>query len=226
MQLKRKRSESELSSSSSAFGSPSRPEQLTMMDMDSVANVSPIRQTSRSSTPSHLHSRTLKRFRNSRPSDEEIHERTLNMLYTAQKQHLAHQQISPFANLTIQPQPHPAQMPSQGAQASLHNFWKLPNAAPASSTSTPPTVDHLVYDSPTNCDDCGETLYEGVSEDSMDVDGFCSEVDTSCGGCGKHVCSHCSITNLGEQRKCLICAGRKVWVGGLGWTGVSGIKVC
>lgn len=73
MQLKRKRSESELSSSSSPFGSPSRPEQLAMMDMDSMANVSPIRRTSRSSTPSHLHSRTLKRFRNSRPSDEEIH---------------------------------------------------------------------------------------------------------------------------------------------------------
>ncbi|KAI1463224.1 uncharacterized protein F4812DRAFT_447540 [Daldinia caldariorum] len=226
MQLKRKRSESELSSSSSAFGSPSRPEQLSMMEMDSIANVSPIRQTSRSSTPSHLHSRTMKRFRNSRPSDEEIHERTLNMLYTAQKQHFSHQQTHPFASLPTHRQPHPAQMPSQGAQASLHDLWKLPHVAPTSNTSVPPPVDRLVYDSPTNCDDCGETLREGAGEDSMDLDGFGSDVDAGCAGCGKHVCSHCSITNLGEQRKCLICAGRKVWVGGLGWTGVSGIKVC
>ncbi|KAI8959830.1 hypothetical protein F5Y11DRAFT_331916 [Daldinia sp. FL1419] len=227
MQLKRKRSESELSSSSSAFGSPSRPEQLTMMDMDSIANVSPIRRTSRSTTPSHLPSRTMKRFRNSRPSDEEIHERTLNMLYTAQKQHMSYQQASPFTGLLTQPQPQPQpmQLTSQGAQASLHNFWKLPNAAATSSTLVSPPIDHLVYDGPTSCEDCGEALHEGASEDSMDVDDF-SAVETGCSDCGKHVCSHCSITNLGEQRKCLICAGRKVWVGGLGWAGVSGIKVC
>ena len=99
------------------------------MDLDT----SPIRRTSRSSTPAHLHSRTMKRFRDSRPSDEEIHrkfyewrahrhhhqnqsstslrqdptERTLNMLYTAQRQQIAHQEHVQMAGLTIQPQPQP-----------------------------------------------------------------------------------------------------------------------
>ncbi|KAI0149740.1 hypothetical protein F4776DRAFT_602979 [Hypoxylon sp. NC0597] len=232
MVLKRKRSESELSlSSSSAFNSPPRPDHFSSMDLDT----SPIRRTSRSSTPSHLPSRTMKRFRDSRPSDEEIHQRTLNMLYTAQKQHIAYQhrqeQVQMMAGLAIQPQPQPrpqiAPTHAHGAQASLHSFWKLPSAAGAPAVAAPPSVNALVYDGPANCEDCGQTLREGASnEDAMDVDDFGAVAETSCGACGKHVCSHCSITNLGEQRRCLICAGKKVWVGGLGWAGVSSIRVC
>ncbi|KAI0380186.1 hypothetical protein F5Y04DRAFT_257631 [Hypomontagnella monticulosa] len=226
MQLKRKRSESELSISSSVFSSPTKPEQFTMMDLDG-SNTSPLRRLSRGSTPSHLPSRTMKRFRDSRPSDEEIHQRTLNMLYTAQKQHIAHQHHSQFANLATQPRPQPASTASQGAQASLHSFWKLPNTATPSSTFAQPSIDRLVYDGPSNCEDCGQALAGGSGdEDSMDVDSFSAEGETSCGACGKHVCSHCSITNMGEQRRCLICAGKKVWVGGLGWAGVSTVKVC
>lgn len=75
--LKRKRSDSELSfSSGSTFSSPPRPgsssfDFCTMaMAMDGRPPAfSPIR----SRTPSHLHSRTMKRFRNNRPSDEEVH---------------------------------------------------------------------------------------------------------------------------------------------------------
>lgn len=251
MQLKRKRSESELSISSSIFSSPTKPEQFTAMDMDDN-NTSPLRRMSRGSTPSHLPSRTMKRFRDSRPSDEQIHrkfyewrahqrrqsqsnsfsrqsptERTLNMLYTAQKQHIAHQHHSQFASLATQPRPQPASTASQGAQASLHSFWKLPSAAAPPTTLVQPPVDRLTYDGPSNCEDCGQALAGGVGdEDSMDVDGFGADTETSCGACGKHVCSHCSITNLGEQRRCLICAGKKVWVGGLGWAGVSAVKVC
>ncbi|KAI0837594.1 hypothetical protein F5Y06DRAFT_69410 [Hypoxylon sp. FL0890] len=233
MVLKRKRSESELSlSSSSAFSSPARPDPFSAMDLDT----SPIRRTSRGSTPAHLPSRTMKRFRDSRPSDEEIHQRTLNMLYTAQKQQIANQQLQEqvqMAALTIQPQPLPQPRPqntpvhSQGAQASLHSFWKLPSAVAPSTVATNPSVNTLVYDGPVNCEDCGQTLREGASdEDAMDVDSFGTGAETGCAACGKHVCSHCSITNLGEQRRCLICAGKKVWVGGLGWAGVSSVKVC
>ncbi|KAI1414050.1 hypothetical protein F5Y13DRAFT_159637 [Hypoxylon sp. FL1857] len=230
MVLKRKRSESEMSlSSSSAFSSPPRPDHFSAMDLDT----SPIRRTSRSSTPAHLHSRTMKRFRDSRPSDEEIHQRTLNMLYTAQRQQIAlqhhHQEHVQMAGLTIlpQPRPQPPTAHSQGAQASLHSFWKLPSTAAPPTIAASPLVNSSVYDGPINCEDCGQTLREGASdEDAMDVDEFGTGVETSCGACGKHVCSHCSITNLGEQRRCLICAGKKVWVGGLGWAGVSSVKVC
>ncbi|KAI1378808.1 hypothetical protein F4677DRAFT_412059 [Hypoxylon crocopeplum] len=223
MVLKRKRSESELSfSSASTFNSPPRPDQFTMMDMD-ACNTSPFHRTSRGSTPGHLHSRTMKRFRNSRPSDEEVHQRTLNMLYTAQRQHIAHQHSQPDSLNATHTHPHPpTTTPSQGAQASLHSFWKLPTAAPPSAAALP-SIDH---DRAANCEDCGQTLREGAGdEDSMDVDGFGGEAQTGCGACGKHVCSHCSITNLGEQRRCLICAGKKVWIGGLGWAGV-GVRAC
>ncbi|KAI1106152.1 hypothetical protein F4804DRAFT_301605 [Jackrogersella minutella] len=224
MVLKRKRSESELSfCSSSAFSSPPRPDIFATMDIDS----SPIRFASRGSTPAHLHSRTMKRFRNSRPSDEEIHQRTLNIMYTAQKQQIAHQQNFHLDSLAISPRPQPPSTQSQGGQASLHNFWKLPSTTAPSNPPAPAPVSPAAYDGPTNCEDCGQALREGASnEDSMDVDSFSAEANTGCGACGKHVCSHCSITNMGEQRRCLICAGKKVWVGGLGWAGVSSVKVC
>ncbi|KAI2471326.1 hypothetical protein F4781DRAFT_387288 [Annulohypoxylon bovei var. microspora] len=225
MVLKRKRSESELSfSSSSAFSSPPRPDQFSAMDIDT----SPIRM-SRGSTPAHLHSRTMKRFRDSRPSDEEIHQRTLNMLYTAQKQQIAHQnhQHSQLNTFATQIQPQTPSTHSQTAQASLHSFWKLPSSAAPQTAPTLALADHSMYEGPSNCEDCGQTLREGAGdEESMDVDSFGAGTDTGCGSCGKHVCSHCSITNLGEQRQCLICAGKKVWVGGLGWAGIASLKVC
>ncbi|KAI6083569.1 hypothetical protein F4821DRAFT_244600 [Hypoxylon rubiginosum] len=223
MVLKRKRSESEFSfDSSSTFCSPTRLDQFAnVMDTDGD-NSSFLRRFQRNTTPAHLSGRTMKRFRDSRPSDEEVHQRTLNMLYSAQKQHVAHEQQSPFGSLATQPQPEPA-APSHGSQASLHNFWKLP--------PKPAAVSHgavrAQVDQHTNCDDCGQTLREGLGDDdSMDVDGFGADAETGCAACGKHVCSHCSITNLGEQRRCLICAGKKVWIGGLGWAGISGLKVC
>ncbi|KAI1638761.1 hypothetical protein F4809DRAFT_598869 [Biscogniauxia mediterranea] len=226
MLLKRKRSESELSfSSSSGLGSPSKHD--ITMDMGGLRIV----------TPAHLPSRTMKRFRDSRPSDEEVHQRTLNMLFTAQKQQQQHHHHQPTSAFTMScPQPaapftreaSPA-APSQGAQASLHKFWNLPNPSPLSNASpASPPVDRSIY-APTNCEDCGQGLGGvdgGADDNAMDVDSFDVGVDTACSGCGKHVCSHCSITNLGEQRRCLICAGRKVWVGGLGWTTSAGVSVC
>ncbi|KAI1774585.1 hypothetical protein F4818DRAFT_66408 [Hypoxylon cercidicola] len=244
MVLKRKRSESEISlSSSSTFCSPPRSDQLAVvMDVDGT-NTSPLRHFLRNTTPAHLPSRTIKRFRDNRPSDEEVHrkfyawrahhqaasavgpsaharphaERTLNMLYSAQKQH--HQ----LDSLATQPQFHPAIQPQpQESQSSLHSFWKLPKAADVSANAVLTAIDL-----PTSCEDCGHALRGGYGEgDSMDVDGFSTDAETGCVTCGKHVCSHCSITNLGDQRRCLICAGKKVWIGGLGWAGTSGLKVC
>lgn len=73
----------------------------------------------------------------------------------------------------------------------------------------------------TNCDDCGGNL--GDCNDDMEIDGYGGD-DAACGACGKHVCFGCSVSNLGEQRRCLQCAGRKVWVGGIGWAN-AGVSV-
>lgn len=92
MLLKRKRSEDELSCFSSGgigYSSPMRSDHgdVVMMDTDTCSPVSPshpaaafspgMQSRSRSCTPSHLPSRTFKRLRNGRPSDQEVHRKLL-----------------------------------------------------------------------------------------------------------------------------------------------------
>ncbi|KAI0126626.1 hypothetical protein BJ170DRAFT_413577 [Xylariales sp. AK1849] len=233
MYLKRKRSESEFSISSSScassvFSSPPRPTDHTAMTFD-LTSPSPSRPLSSRSTTtsSHLPSRTMKRFRDSRPSDAEVHRKTLDMLFSAAQEARPQQQPPVFSHPSLPTQQHHA------AQTSLHTFWNLPSSPNPS--SLPPSTSAPPIDTPITCEDCGQGLRGGAADDAMDidtsvdvdVDDSSSSAAASCGACGKHVCSHCSITNLGEQRQCLICAGRKVWVGGLGWTTNGlGLGVC
>ena len=50
--------------------------------------------------------------------------------------------------------------------------------------------------------------------DAMDVD-MLMDIDTvgganhACSECGKIVCHSCAVSNLGAERKCLFCAGKK-----------------
>ncbi len=69
MQLKRKRSDSELSFSS-VLSSPPRPSTLDFGAMDTDCRRPFVLQVP---TPSHLHSRTMKRHRDNRPSEAEVH---------------------------------------------------------------------------------------------------------------------------------------------------------
>lgn len=62
--------------------------------------------------------------------------------------------------------------------------------------------------------------------------GFETYINT-CSTCSRAVCFSCSVSNLGEQRRCLMCAGRdgagtkknKRLGGGMGWT-FGGVTVC
>ncbi|ROV95854.1 hypothetical protein VSDG_05139 [Cytospora chrysosperma] len=264
MLLKRKRSDDELSpfspgATGHGFSSPLPSDNgdidMVMMDTDTPLSpktiiLSPTTQIrSRSCTPSHLPSRTVKRLRNGRPSDDEVHrpflswgmfpdsllhdvrastENTLKMLYQAQHpqpQRPQHQFSAP-AQAVSMPPPQPPAAPVQN-QPSLHSFWKIP-AAPRPSSSTfsvssaaSPSID-AVIDHPTSCEDCGVGL--GGEDATMDDGyGFETYINT-CSSCSKAVCFSCSISNLGEQRRCLACAGGetsnidKKWVGGTGWT--------
>ena len=52
----------------------------------------------------------------------------------------------------------------------------------------------------------------------MDIDMAGDGGNHACTGCGRQVCHSCAVSNLGAERKCLLCAGKeKKWVGGLGW---------
>lgn len=76
----------------------------------------------------------------------------------------------------------------------------------------------------TNCEDCDANLIPGNDGDAMDVD-MMMNIDIAgdggnhaCSQCGRMVCHGCAVSNLGAERKCLLCAGKqKKWVGGIGW---------
>ncbi|PSR88801.1 hypothetical protein BD289DRAFT_481938 [Coniella lustricola] len=252
MFLKRKRSEDELSSfSSSAIGcsSPALSENgnVVMMDVDhSVSPRSSVFMTSlpnrsRSCTPSHLHSRTFKRLRNGRPSDQEVHQNTLKLLYQAQQPSPHQDSIAspPVSSTPVSPMPF-SQAPSAQKQSSLHSFWRIPTtqSTPAASLSTDvsaagPSLADTV-DRPTICEDCGVGLNE---EDCTMDDGYGFETYiNACSACAKAVCFSCSVSNLGEQRRCLACAGKQIaptdesknWAGTMRWPShpSNGVFVC
>lgn len=159
-------------------------------------------------------------------------ENTLKMLYQAQQQPpQPHHVFSPPASNVSMPSMPPPQTPAQN-QPSLHSFWKLPNPQSSSShspspssalsTASGPSVE--MVNRPTACEDCGVGLSE---DDAMMDDGYGFETYINvCSACSRAVCFSCSVSNLGEQRQCLNCAGRhnmgtekiKKWVGGVGWT--------
>lgn len=110
----------------------------------------------------------------------------------------------------------------QTQQASLHSFWALPTQPTSrdssnmseSSLSIPTTLQE------THCDDCDTVLINGDGDAmdlDIDVDVYGGSLDFSCSQCRKPVCHQCAVSNLGQQRQCLTCAGRRQWVGGLGW---------
>lgn len=222
--LKRKRSASEL-------GSPPN---------NTIVDVSP--HASYRAPPPHLPSRTLKRYRDSRPSDDQVHrkfyewrahhsqaqnsclsaEHTLSLLYSAQRRPERHQQDplpDPQSSLA------PDSSSTLGDQQTLHRFWTIDSAS-TSAGSSPASDRPLPAETPSSCQDCGTSLTEGGGGDSMDLDGFpFNSANTACGACGKHVCFACSVSNLGEAKRCLQCAGRRVWIGGIGWA-QNGVSFC
>ncbi|PQE04244.1 orf21 protein [Rutstroemia sp. NJR-2017a BVV2] len=224
MYLKRKRSNSDISTTSSMLTSPLHNGNSMAIDSTAIAS------------PSLLSSRTRKRHRDNRPNEEIVHQHTLSLLYSAQ-QHQYNSFPTPTTSPTFAPvAPIPA--PNQAShQSSLHSFWQLPSArhtspgsdssSPSTSANTPALISNNQFFRPTNCEDCDASLSQedgdGMDVDMMmDVDGA-GEVNHACTSCGKAVCHSCAVSNLGMQRKCLGCAGRnarqggKRWVGGLGW---------
>lgn len=128
----------------------------------------------------------------------------MNLLYNAQAQHVA--PSSPLSATSPIAPPEQTQRPARPTQRSLHSFWNI-NAGPREVPSTSPMAE---APSPVDCEDCGAGLGSGDGG-AMDVDGYGLDGDRTCGACRKAVCSHCSVTNLGEQRRCLRCAGRRAW---------------
>ncbi|KAK4229245.1 hypothetical protein QBC38DRAFT_472955 [Podospora fimiseda] len=216
MVIKRKRSDSDFGSfNSTVGGGPS-----TNFNFDAIAAMDTARRgffSPRLSTPSHIHNRTMKRCRDNRPSEELIHQRTLNLLYSAQ-----HQQSSlpSTPEITVTPvTPHTPSRTTQSTgpqQLSLHSFWNLPssssssvNSSPSRSGSIPPPSTQQVSADSTTCEDCGVCLRGGANDSDGDMMMDVDMDGNTCCACGKAVCFGCSVSNLGENRRCLVCAGRE-----------------
>lgn len=167
MVIKRKRSESELSSFSSAFSSPTRPGSQSI-DTLAIGQINWGALSSRSSTPNHLPSRTMKRFRDNRPSESEVHrespnashrpvktltrtpppsERTLNLLYSAQqRQQHETPMVEIQTDISVDMSEAPAtETPARHSnnQRSLHSFWALPSPTSSLGGSPPQTAATL-----------------------------------------------------------------------------------
>ncbi|KAH7327054.1 hypothetical protein BKA65DRAFT_461616 [Rhexocercosporidium sp. MPI-PUGE-AT-0058] len=222
MVLKRKRSDSEISTSSSLLSSPLSASGYMSIDYPSTQSSIP--------TPSLFSSRTRKRYRDNRPSESEVHQHTLSLLFSgAQKPQQAAALPTSFRSSMTTQDPVsslPSTTGSQSSssqQASLHSFWHGPMASGTrqsspssnysnSSANTPSTASQMnTFFPATNCEDCDVSL--GQDADAMDVD-MMMDIDMggagshACTACGKQVCHSCAVSNLGSERKCLNCAGR------------------
>lgn len=253
MVIKRKRSDSHLSSFSSALASPPR---ASSFNFDAISAMDTARRgffSPRLPTSSHMPGRTRKRFRDNRPPEAIIHrrsppirftmmslgtvtylffhlaERTLNLLFSAQQQQHTQQQAPspPQVQVTeLTPTLVPSEVHPDQHQRSLHSFWKLPTRTVASPSSSQASLTSSLSPiampnsstavASTTCDDCGVGLLE--SDACGDQDGIMMDIDrggemgeNTCGACGKTVCFSCSVSNLGEHRRCLACAGRRDW---------------
>ena len=250
MVLKRKRSDCELGS---VFSSEQRLDS-GCFNFNSMSAMDTARRgffAPRVATPSHLPSRTMKRFRDNRPSEGEVYrkfsqahfcpftfspparlssERTLDVLYSAQRRphEPQHVQAAQVSRADAPTQAHAQSHYSCQQQRSLHSFWNLPPgpASSASSLALSPAPSNVSSPSPavapqsvaTNCEDCGVGLGDSDGDVMMDVDGYALGLeDRACGACGKAVCFSCSVSNLGEHRRCLSCAGPRGGVAGSSW---------
>ncbi|RDA91548.1 hypothetical protein CP533_4370 [Ophiocordyceps camponoti-saundersi (nom. inval.)] len=145
-----------------------------------------------------LNSRTLKRVRNGRPSEDEVHQRTLAILYSAQQREQQPSQQGEMQSATT-----PTPTADHDHQRTLHRYWNIASSPSscASSSSSSPQPDRsvtMMLDVDLSCDDCGAGLTDEAGEPSMQM---------ACVACGKHVCLGCSVSRLGEDRHCLHCVG-------------------
>ncbi|KAG6056934.1 hypothetical protein E4U17_001825 [Claviceps sp. LM77 group G4] len=229
MHLKRKRSSPELcsspSSSSSGFSSPSgiggTVDRFSRAfgKMPATGFLSP--------------GRTFKRHRNNRPSEEQVYQHTLELLYSAQLPSSSHdtQHIPPgipsHEDEIFMPSQQSTGQQQQQQQQSLHRFWSIPSA-PVSSPSVASSPGFCPQSSmpvpPCSCEDCGAGPSSNCGDPGVYLDTMATGI-SACGACGKHICFSCSVSNLGEEVRCLRCAGRRTKGGRGGWAG-GGTSIC
>lgn len=172
-------------------------------------------------TYTHINTRTSKRWRDSRPSEQVIHDNTIAKLFQAQRRLEAEASFernlwplnnaanTQYADVALTSPVHETKQKTLHAffgGSDLHNRSVQPYAGQGKSHH-PFGAENNHSVSARCCEDCGNTLNNtlGLSNDSlefMDVDSAANEY--SCVQCRRCICDLCSVK--GNYRVCLECA--------------------
>ncbi|KAL1899595.1 hypothetical protein Cpir12675_001363 [Ceratocystis pirilliformis] len=158
-------------------------------------------------------SRTMKRVRDLRPSEEQVHQHTLNLLMKGQREHAAQQKLQLLSHTSssadsaayVSPAPSPASQANSPSQQQQNSEQSQQQAAateaavqpqqrslhnfwklPSTTAPAPPASMQpitVVIPEITACDDCGRVLSRGVEPDGGDIDMEDGYLDSQCTAC-------------------------------------------
>jgi hypothetical protein len=153
-------------------------------------------------------------------------ENTLKMLYSAQQHH--HDQSQHHEQISQQTTTSQLAMASSRSlgQRSLHAFWKIPSPATLPDMLPPPIEKAALAlaNGQASCEDCGTRIPANEDDTLMEIDGYpdITAGASQCVACAKVVCGSCSVSNMGADPRCLVCAGRR----DVRWSREQGISAC
>ncbi|KAK6527142.1 hypothetical protein TWF281_010335 [Arthrobotrys megalospora] len=192
MVVKRKRSDDDdamsICSTSSRHSSTSPfSNNVMMMDTDAITQ---------HQIPLGVSSRTLKRWRNSRPDEKTVHDYTLSKLFSAQRS----SDPQPVPQTVVSPAYTPANHSHQSGQRNITSFFRRDPSHMTTFTGSQPAPQ--IRTTTVSCSDCDSTL----QTPPHDEEGECY----ACQGCRKTVCGGCSTggEEWGMERRCLECTLR------------------
>ena len=109
------------------------------------------------------------------------------------------------------------------AQASLHDFWHLPQRPNISNLDNAATNNLVDFQRHPRCQDCEADLGWLLNDDSVTFELGVDDIEYGatnyiCRVCGRMICDMCAVISIEQGRECLECkTSRKRWVGGIGW---------
>ncbi|KAK6508545.1 hypothetical protein TWF506_010632 [Arthrobotrys conoides] len=185
---KRKRSEDDDAMSICSTSSDHSSNNVMMVDNDAITQ---------HHIPLGVNSRTLKRYRDSRPDEKSVHDYTLSKLYSAQRSSNT-QQAEPQS--AISPAYTPANHSHQPAQRNITTFFRRDPSHMTTFTGNQPAPQ--IHTTTLSCADCDSVLQTLPH----DEEGECY----ACQSCRKTVCGGCSTGGVewGMERRCLECTLR------------------
>ncbi|KAK6349232.1 hypothetical protein TWF730_009984 [Orbilia blumenaviensis] len=189
MVVKRKRSDDDAMSICSTSSRQSSPVSNNVMMVDTDA-------LTQHHIPLGVNSRTLKRWRDSRPDEKAVHDYTLSKLFSAKKS--SNPQAA--AQSSVQPAYTSPNQQHQPAQRNITSFFTRNPSQMVTFAGNQPSLQ--VSTTTISCADCEATLQTLPH----DEEGECY----ACQGCRKTVCGGCSTggEEWGMERRCLECTLR------------------